>query len=203
MTISYPLNFPWTAPGTHTVEWTPENANAVSESPLALSQTVYDHTGERWRVRISFPTMDATTARDVIAFLCALNGAVGTFLYYDPLFKSPRGSAGGVPVVNGSSQTGKVLLSRGWTPSQAGVLKAGDFISVSNRLYVITQDSASDGSGNASLDIWPSIRQPAPADGTSIQTSSPKGLFRLAGPIAWTATRDLTVDSSLEAIEAL
>ena len=44
---------------------------------------------------------------------------------------------------------------------------------------MVLQPVASDNAGNATLNIWPSLRE-QPADGEAINLDNPTGLFRLA-----------------------
>jgi hypothetical protein len=123
-----------------------------------------------------------------VAFLLKLNGPFGTFLLGDPLGATARGVATGTPLVNGGSQVGNELITDGWTTSQTGILRAGDYIQIGSgataQLYKILDDVNSDGSGNATLTIWPSLRS-SPADEAVITVSSPKGNFRLTTQPSW------------------
>jgi hypothetical protein len=82
------------------------------------------------------------------------------------------GTLGGTPLVNGASQTGASLVTDGWTAAAANRLKQGDIFTIANvnavnpqngqstgalRQFVVTADVASDGSGNATIPIYPSI----------------------------------------------
>lgn len=104
------------------------------------------------------------------------------------------GALGGTPLTNGASQTGSNLVTDGWTAAAATRLKKGDVIQIAdvyainpmNRQstgvladFVVTADTASDGSGNMTIPIYPSIIGPGqqfqtvsalPADGAAITT---------------------------------
>ena len=82
------------------------------------------------------------------------------------------GPLGGTPLVNGASQTGASLITDGWTAAAASRLKKGDVFTIANvyavnpqnrqstgqlRQFVVTADVSSDGSGNATIGISPSI----------------------------------------------
>ncbi len=202
MSISYPLSLPAT-PSFRSLEIVPDKVAAISESPLSNNQTIYEHSGERWSLSASWPPLTIAQAKDLNGLLISLNGAVGTFLCGDPLNATPAGVATGTPLVNGGSQTGKVISIKGWTPSISGILKRGDDISISNRLYKVTKDANSDGSGIASVDIWPSIRQPAPANNTAVTVQAAKGEFRLSSPPSISGTVDKVYLVSIEAIEVI
>lgn len=81
------------------------------------------------------------------------------------------GAHGGTPLVNGGSQTGSSLVTDGWTAS-AAILKKGDIITIDSvngvnpqsrastnvaRQFVVTADVSADGSGNATIPIYPAI----------------------------------------------
>jgi hypothetical protein len=90
--------------------------------------------------------------------------------------------ATGTPVINGASQTGSELITDGWTADTTGILKAGDYIQLGTgstaRLYKVLDDVDSDGSGNATFDIWPNLRS-SPDDNATITVSNCKSVFRL------------------------
>jgi len=155
----------------------------VSASPFTAQQQVYKHQGEWWEAEVTLPPMKRATAEQVSAFLLKMKGRYGTFLLGDPANTSPRGVGTGTPLVNGAGQTGSSLVTDGWTVSTTGILKAGDWIQLgtasSTTLHKVLDDVNSDGSGNATLELFPRIRT-SPDDDAAITVSSPKGIWRLA-----------------------
>jgi len=125
--------------------------------------------------------MKQNDAEPWLAFLLSLNGRQGTFLVGDPLRSQPRGAGSGSPVVNGSNQTGNTLITNGWSSNVTGILKAGDYFHMvvggKYRLHKLLQDASSDGSGNATLIFWPSLRE-SPPSGTSLVVQNTVGQFR-------------------------
>ena len=176
MTISYPLTPPST-PKPQRVEWLQMTACEISQSPFSGHQQVVEWDAGLWGVRVSYPPMRRAAAAPLIAFLMSLRGSRGTFYMAPTQFSAPLGTGGGTPKVNGASQVGYGLVTDGWSNSSL-VLKAGDFFQVNSQLYVNLTDATSDGSGNATLDIWPNARNHA--DNASIVVSSPKCVMRLA-----------------------
>lgn len=179
----------------------------VSTSPFSREQQVYAHQGDWWEVDVSLPAMKRADAEPWVAFLLALNGREGTFLLGEPINTAPRGVGTGTPLVKGASQTGRTLLTDGWTISQTGILKAGDWFQLgtgsSSRLHKVVQDADSDGSGNATLEIWPRLRV-SPADNAALTVSSPKGVFRLAGNMReWSLEQAAIYGLSFSCVEAL
>ena len=182
MPISYPRALP-THTGIRQITLRAVNVTAVSESVFTLRQQVFKHSGERWEAEITLPQMARSDAEQWVAWLLSMRGREGTFLLGDPLGATPRGSAGGTPRVNGASQTGDSISIDGCTASQTGWLKAGDYIQLGfgagSSLHKVLQDVSSNGAGQATIDVWPSIRT-APADNSTVVVSAAKGVFRLA-----------------------
>ena len=185
--ITYPLSLPTTA-GIAKVRLTANDIVGISQSPFTASQQGYKYPGQFWEADVTLPAMKRADAEYWVTFLMKLNGPFGTFLLGDPLGATARGVATGTPLVNGGSQVGNELVTDGWTVSQTGILKAGDYIQLGSgataQLYKVLDDANSDGSGNATFTIWPSLRS-SPSDNAAITVSAPKGNFRLTTPAAW------------------
>lgn len=180
MTISYPLSLPNT--NIAQIRLYAQNNVALSTSVFTYQAQRVQHDGDRWAADVTLPVMTQADAADWHAFITSLRGRYGTFLLGQSAHGTPRGTPGGTPVVNGASQTGYTLVTDGWTVSTT-VLKKGDFIQIENRLYMITADATTNGSGQVTLDIWPSLRDGGPADNATITYTNAKGTFRLVGNI--------------------
>lgn len=206
MAITYPLSLP-TNKGLAKIRLTANNLVGVSQSPFTAKQQVYKYTGQFWEAEISLPPMKRADAEYWISFLLKLNGAYGTFLLGDPNGQTARGVATGTPLVKGGSQTGNELLTDGWTVSTTNILRAGDYIQLgsasSAQLYKVLDDVNSDGSGNATLTLWPDLRS-APSDNATITVSNPKGVFRLSsGAQSWDINEATFYGMTFAAREAL
>tara|TARA_B100000686_G_C16266011_1_gene701667 strand:- start:50 stop:670 length:621 start_codon:yes stop_codon:yes gene_type:complete len=182
MAITYPLSIP-TNVSFSQARMIARSVVGVSRSPFTGEEQIQKHQGQWFEFDGKLPPMTRANAEEWIAFLLKLNGRQYTFLLGDPSAKTARGIATGTPLINGASQTGNSLITDGWTASQTGILKAGDYFQIGTganaRLYKVLQDADSDGSGNATFDIWPSINT-AYADDAALIVSSTVGLFRLA-----------------------
>ena len=182
MAISYPLTLP-SHTGIQNITLRAVNTVGMSMSPFTYQQQAVAHAGQRWEVDVTLPAMNRADAEQWVAFLVSLRGRFGTFTLGDPVGASPRGSAGGTPLVNGASQVGGTLNIDGCTASQTGWLKAGDYIQLgsagSATLHKVLADADSNGSGQVSLDIWPYIRT-APSDNATVVVTNTVGRFRLA-----------------------
>lgn len=190
MAIVYPLTFPTDCIQRVTIR--SRNVVATSISPFTGQQQVYRHQGQWWEMEVTMPAMKRADAEAVAAFLIKLSGQYGTFLLGDIANTAPRGVGTGTPLVQGASQTGDTLVTDGWTPSTTGILKAGDWIQLgsasSTRLHKVLDDVNSDGSGNATLTIWPNLRS-SPSDNAAITINNTKGIWRLASN-----AQDYTID---------
>ncbi|HEV2324564.1 MAG TPA: carbohydrate binding domain-containing protein [Terracidiphilus sp.] len=94
------------------------------------------------------------------------------------------------------------LYTKGWPASVSALMLPGDQFQVGYRLHRVCEQVNSDGSGNATISVWPSLRE-TPPDGTPLTLNRPQGLFRLADNrrvIHWSPSQLTTV--SLKAIEA-
>lgn len=85
-------------------------------------------------------------------------------------------------VVNGDNQTGNCLDVTGFPPSTTDVLQINTFFQLgtgsSTKLYQVLDNIDSDASGNATLPIFPKLRE-SPANNEALILENPKGLFRL------------------------
>lgn len=159
-----------------------------------------------WMADINLPRMTRAQAEPWVAALLSLNGREGSFLLGDTANKTARGTATGVPLVKGASQTGASLITDGWTAGVTGILKAGDWFQLgagtTARLYKVLVDANSNGSGEATLDIWPKLRS-SPADNAALVVSSPMGRFMLANNIDWSVDHAKAYGLSFQAVEDL
>lgn len=181
MSITYPLTIP-SSISPKRVRLFSINAVAVARSPFDFTTQVQEFSGQSWSAEVSYPDMTREQAEEFNSFLLSLMGQVGTFYLGDPLGKSPRGVATGTPKVNGASQTGNQIITDGWSNSITGILLAGDYLQLGQRLYKVLQDVDSNGSGQATIDIFPRLVE-SPADNETVITENCVGIFRLASNI--------------------
>lgn len=177
MAISYPLVMP-TTPGPRRVNLFAVSNVAVSRSPYTLKEHVHAYAGQAWGAEVVLPTMTREQADEWTSWLLKLNGPEGTFRLGDPLAAEPRGLAPAGSLVAGAGQSGQALNIDGLPNSTTGILLAGDYIQVEERLYKVLNQVDSNGSGQATIDIWPRLRT-APVDNAAVIMRECKGLFRL------------------------
>ena len=123
-----------------------------------------------WGIEMRYGAMTRATFAPLWAFLLSREGRSKTFTVSLPAF-TPLGAATGTPLVNGASQAGTALITDGWSNSTL-VLKAGDWIQIENdaKVYSVTADATSNGSGQVTISIYPALRR-TPPDNAPISTS--------------------------------
>lgn len=190
------------------ITFRPVNVVSSSRSPFSGSTQVYRHPGAWWEWDVELPPMTRANAAVVQAFLLKLRGPMGTFLMR-PYGHARRGSAAGNPVCNGAGVPGaETLAVDGFTSNATGVFLAGDFIQIgtsdNRELKMVMTDANANGSGEATLDIWPPIRV-APENGSAVVSVNPCGVFRLSPEAAteWHVDRAVHTRTAISIVEAV
>jgi hypothetical protein len=157
--------------------------NIVGEQrgPFNAKREIQVFPGAHWEIEVAFLPVLRAEAQRLEAFLLSLRGKAGTFRLADPYRSLPLGSNLGTPLVRVATVAGdEAVLTKGWTVSQTDALKAGDFIQIGTRLHMVLQDADADASGNATVNVWPPIRQVHAVDAPVI-TRNARGVFALDG----------------------
>lgn len=124
MAISYPLNLPNYSNFT-SFELRTTNIVGKSRSPYTMKSQLLEYDGGFWSISAQLTLLNRENAEQWNSFLVSLNGIFGSFLIGHPLSILSRGTATGTPRVNGANQTGKTLITDGWTNSITNILKKG------------------------------------------------------------------------------
>ncbi|EOB7510324.1 hypothetical protein ACS3HL_004112 [Providencia stuartii] len=131
--------------------------------------------GSRWRCDLALNNLTDDKSRILEVILAQLDGESGRIRLFD---WARRGVDNvGEPVVNQPNQTGRSLLTKGWTPNSL-VLRAADNITINHELKKVTSDVISDAEGNATIVFSPMLRNP-PSVGEKIEVQNPYGIFKL------------------------
>lgn len=206
MAISYPLTLP-SHTGRRSMELRATNAVTVERSPFTYASQAQASAGQMWQADVTLPPMKRADAEAWVAWLVSLRGGFGTFLMGDPIGATPRGAGGGTPVVNGSIQTGEDLNIDGCTPDITGWLKAGDYVQLGSgstaTLHKVLADVDTNGSGQATLTLWPHIRT-APSDNATVTISNTVGRWRLSSnESSWSVNEASIYGISFSCMEAI
>ena len=120
-----------------------------------------------------------------MAWLISLKGQLGTFYLGDPAATTPLGSARDTDtiLVDGAVSSGDTIAIDSAPASQTDYLKAGDYMEigtgVNRQLFKVLNDVDTDGTGSATVDVWPNVRTSI-ADDAAVTVQSAQGIFRLA-----------------------
>lgn len=210
MALTYPLTPPTASngQGIGSIVFEHVDISAFAASGFTGQQEIQEWSGKFRKAEVEYADLMQEAYQEIISKLLALYGSTGTFLLGDPLRTSPRGTWAGTPSVDGANAAGsKTLNIKGFTPTQTGVVVAGDTFHIgtgtSQYLYeAVNADVDSDGSGDATVQIWPTLRV-ALTDGATITTSSPKGAFRRVGPLRTGRAPGNLFSISFTAVEAI
>jgi hypothetical protein len=194
MAISYPLTMP-TVTGIATIEMRAINAVAYSRSPFTFSGQVHAYAGQMWQADVSLPPMRRGDAEVWLYWLVSLKGQLGTFKLGDPLGCMPRGSARDADtiLVDGTVSSGGSIGINSAPTSRTNYLMAGDYVQIgagiNQQLFKVLQNVSTDGSGTATLDVWPNVRSSI-GNATSVKVQDTTGLFRLSSnEQSWSANQ--------------
>jgi hypothetical protein len=178
-----------------------EANTSVNSSDLNRAVQTSEMDGARWRMVLTFGQRQGRPANALRGFLAALNGRANRF-YYTPPDLENEGTAGDTGEVDGAGQTGVTLDTNLWPADQELLFAAGDYFEVNGELKIITEDIASDASGNAELKFAPKLRT-SPANAEPIEVDDPRALMMLENDsqASWQATAPVVYGLSLSAVE--
>lgn len=158
---------------------------SVSEGLFSGVQQLQKQPFQRWEIEYTIIPLNRANIDVWLAWLVSLNGREKTFYSGMQAPNEIKGSAKDYlnPQLNGvhTIRLGSLSIDSG-PNSITGYLKEGDFIQLgsttSSRLHMVLEDVNTDGSGQASFDIWPDT-QASYSDNATVTVSSPVGVFRL------------------------
>jgi hypothetical protein len=166
------------------VEFHMQDSVALAVSPFTGQTQRQSWLGaDMWTATLTLPSQSEVDVSPWKAFLGELRGMQNPMLLSDPLHLVPAGNPLGAPAIPATvvDTAGSIVLHvTGFTPNTYGNLLRGDYFQVGYRLHMIVgQDVDADASGNATMSIWPSLRE-APTANAPIILDSPAGLFGLS-----------------------
>ena len=187
----------------------PKSAKIKSVSPTfvsnaqSLRQVVSTRNAHRWAVELDFPPMRRATFAPLWAFITAQRGRSGSFDFVLSAH-APQGSWLGTVLVDGAAQVGTTINLKGFTASQTGVAKAGDFVRFagSYKTYMVTADSNSDADGKASISINTPLCA-SPADAAAVYTDCQFRCSLADDNTDTEVSTDMTYDFKVQLMEVL
>ena len=204
---SYPLTLPTSPSNFVTSEWRIIRTVAYTESPFTYGQQVAKYQGSVWQTTVTLPPMNRADAGAWQSFFMQLNGRFGTFLLGDPDAKTIQGGANTVISVNGDHSVGAYDVVVDGANTSTVIFKKGDYVQfgsgASSKLNMIVADITSDASGNATLQIEPSLKT-ALTDDDVITYSNTKAVMRMdANELGWNANNVSLYGISFSCTESL
>ena len=174
------VSFP-SKPGIKSIQIHKNDTVAQSRSPFTGTSQFQSWPGADWlEADIALPQMTQADKSVWSAFFGELRGMANVFYLGDPGHRKPCGKPLGLPVVNGVNvPMATTLNTKGWTPNTFRLLLPGDYLQLGHRLHEVLEVVNSEANGEASIVLYPSIRE-VTADSDPIILANPQGLFRLA-----------------------
>ena len=138
------------------------------------------NTAAQWTLEVTWPRMTHQQAQVIQAWINSLKGQVGTFRY------SPRSSVNraltGVTLALAAYGYAETAKMGGWPANGATGLSVGQFFSVGDQLLQITAAPVfADANGQVLIEFEPMLRRTFNS-GTSVNFTTPSGVFRLITP---------------------
>lgn len=126
----------------------------------SLKRQTRSRGGQRWGFSLAWNNLDRAQLAVLLAFAIAQRGQYGTFQFVPAVIGNGQTTVAGTPRANGAQDTGRSIVTDGWAIS-ATPMKAGDFVKFSGhaKVYMLTADVTSNGSGAATLTIEPALYQ--------------------------------------------
>lgn len=195
-------------PGIAEVEMGINDTVATVTSPFTRQTQTQSWPGaDWWDATVTMPPMSVGCVAAWRGFLAELRGRANVFQISDPAAAPVVNAQVGAPVVNSSVDTYNLpmttsLVTRGWMANGQRLLLRGQQFQIGYRLHMVCENVSADAGGNATLSIWPSIRE-TPEDGTPLVLKSPQGLFRLSSnrrAVQWSPERAVSLSFKCEEV---
>lgn len=124
----------------------------------SLTRQVRSRGGQRWGFALQYRSLSRALLSELIGFAIAQRGQYSTFSFTPAVLGYPQSTVSGTPLVNGAHVSGRSIVTDGWANSVTA-MKAGEFVKFGGhaKVYMLTADVTSDGSGNATLAIEPAL----------------------------------------------
>jgi hypothetical protein len=164
MTIALP-----TTPVPTSVEWG-WVAPTLESFGASLKRQTRTRGGNRFGFRFHYRNVVRADIAPLLAALVQLRGRYNTMTCTLPGHTSPLGTGWGTPLSDGINAAGtRAITTKGMTFSITGAAKAGDFVKFSGhtKVYMVTADANSNGTGRTTLAIEPALIV-ATADGEAM-----------------------------------
>lgn len=150
-----------TSPALQSVTIKHNTPNIISFSVSGRRQ-VKSSSAQFFSFDCAYPPMKRSDAQPVYAFLTAQKGQFETFTVTLPEYSNTAtGYSGSTPSVVNDQAAGDASIEFDGASTSTALVKAGDFIKFSghNKVYMVTADVTTSGSGSGSVAITPVLQQ--------------------------------------------
>jgi hypothetical protein len=160
--------------------WVSDSVALIQFPFTGQTQAQASSGADLWGMMVTYAPLTVAQAGPLLAWLMQMRGMERAVQMAPPEYQGPQGDPGGTPITVGTTVAGSTSLStQGWTANAYGLLLPFDCIQIGQRLYRVLDSVNSDANGDATFEIWPSLREDVLQDNPII-TDNPLGLFRLA-----------------------
>lgn len=124
----------------------------------SLKRQVRSRGGQRWGFSLHYRNLTRAQLSELIAFALAQRGQYSSFSFVPAVLGTPQTAVSGTPLCAGATASGRSVTTDGWANSVTAMV-AGEFIKFANhdKVYMLTADVVSNGSGQATLTIEPAL----------------------------------------------
>lgn len=144
-------------------------------SPFSGATQTVAYPGSKWVMELTFTNKDQDEIDMLNVIIAQLNGRAGRILLWD--FSKPGRAAMGTPTIKEYTDSSVRISTKGWTPDTQ-VLKMGSWISINNRMTLVTKNVVSSATGEAIIEVAPPLIV-RPTAGQTVETLMPKSKFML------------------------
>ena len=162
------------------------NVNIKHNSPSIITfavsgrRQVKTSSAQYFSFTCQYPPMKRNDAQAIYAFLTAQKGQFETFTMTLPEYSDTNtGYSGATPSVVNTQTAGDASIEFDGASNSTALVKAGDFVKFSghNKVYMVTADVTTSGSGTGTIAITPPLQQQVANDETITVNSVPFTVF--------------------------
>jgi len=197
--------------GTFPTDIKPKAINLVDNRPTLINhalsgrRVVRSIGSQYFTLSIELPILSKDDAMDVFAFLQKQKNSFETFNYEYPITNRGANRTQTDITVNGAHSVGDSTIAlSGFDASTNDVLKAGDLIKFNghSKVYMVQSDLNSDGSGNGTVAISPSLVETL-SDTEAVDVDQPNFTVYLDGDVLFSTDASGYYDISFNLREVI
>lgn len=154
------------------------NNNQTFTSELSLRSQRARLGGARWGVSLMWTNRKGRDAAKLAAELAGLEGDIGEFSIAVPEYSRFGSVTTNGTVVSAPLDSNTITVS-GFGANQPEAFAAGDWVEINKQCYKVTVDAATDGAGQAVLNVAPRVRR-VPSVGATVNVLAPRMHLRMS-----------------------